>query len=268
MNDLDAVIDKTIDKAIDESIALVKEAGKMLLNEIDEKKVISKAGTANFVTEIDIMVQKKIVSRLKELIPESNIIAEEANENKFSLGKYTWILDPVDGTTNLMYGYKFSAIALGLFVEGQPYAGIVYNPFLNELFFAQKGKGAFVNEEQIKVTENRFLKDSLITFGTSPYDRNKADETFRITKNVFLKCRDVRRTGSAALDICSVAAGRVDGFYEMELQPWDYAAASIILEEAGGKITNWQGKNLDYISKTSAIATNSCIHDELMETMK
>lgn len=258
----------TIERAIEQAQGLVKEAGAMLLVNMDDKKVISKSGTANFVTEIDIKVQDKVTHGLKQILPESNIIAEETADNEFYLGKYTWVLDPVDGTTNLMYGFKFSAISLGLFVDGQAYAGIVYNPYLNEMFTAQKGNGAYVNENQIKVTENRLLKDSLITFGTSPYDRNKADETFRITKNVFLKCRDVRRTGSAALDICNVAAGRIDGFYEMELQPWDYAGASIILEEAGGKITDWNGKKLDYISKTAAIVSNGYIHDELMESIR
>lgn len=259
---------KTIEKAIEQAQNLVREAGEMLQVSMDDKKVVSKTGTANFVTEIDIKVQERVVCGLKQILPESNIIAEETAENEFSLGKYTWILDPVDGTTNLMYGFKYSAIALGLIVDGVPYAGIVFNPYLEEMFTAQKGKGAFVNEKQIKVTDNRLLKDSLLTFGTSPYDREKADETFRITRNVFLKCRDVRRTGSAALDICNVAAGRMDGFYEMELQPWDYAGASIILEEAGGKITDWQGKKLSYISKTATIASNSYIHDELMESLE
>ncbi|HEY5583343.1 MAG TPA: inositol monophosphatase family protein [Ruminiclostridium sp.] len=257
-----------LETAIDDAIVIVKEVGKLLLQDMDNKKVTTKIGTANFVTEIDLKVQEIIVSRLKQILPESNIIAEETVTNNFSLGKYTWILDPVDGTTNLMCGFKYSAIALGLIVDGVPYAGIVYNPYLGELFSAQKGKGAFVNGQLIEVTKNKTLSDSLITFGTSPYDRAKADETFRITKNVFLKCRDVRRTGCAALDICNVAAGRIDGFYEMELQPWDYAGAALILEEAGGAITDWLGKKLNYINKTAIIATNSYIHEELMTSVK
>ncbi|PYG90317.1 myo-inositol-1(or 4)-monophosphatase [Ruminiclostridium sufflavum DSM 19573] len=259
---------KTIEESIvEEAVKLVREAGKMLLSSMDDKKVFSKSGTANFVTEIDIRVQEKIIGGLKAILPESNIIAEETIGNEYSFGKYTWILDPVDGTTNLMYGFKYSAVALGLFAEGVPCAGIVYNPYLEEMFTAQKGKGAFVNNQKIRVTDNRLLKDSLLTFGTSPYDREKADETFRVTRNVFLKCRDVRRTGSAALDICNVAAGRSDGFYEMELQPWDYAGASIILEEAGGRITDWQGKRLSYLSKAAAIVTNGYIHDELIRAV-
>ncbi|MHB8062277.1 MAG: inositol monophosphatase family protein [Ruminiclostridium sp.] len=256
-----------IDAAIEDAVALVKEVGELLLQDMEDKKVLSKSGTANFVTEIDLKVQDIIVNKLKQILPESSVIAEETKASTFSLSKYTWILDPVDGTTNLMYGFKYSAIALGLIVEGVPYAGIVYNPYLKEVFTAQKGKGAFVNGQPIEVTKNQMLADSLITFGTSPYDRGKTDETFRITKKVFSKCRDVRRTGSAALDICNVAAGRMDGFFEMELQPWDYAGASIILEEAGGKITDWQGKKLSYITKTAAIASNSYIHDELINTI-
>lgn len=256
------------DTAINDAIIMVREAGELLLQGMDDKKVITKSGTANFVTEIDLQVQEILFGKLMGLLPGCNIIAEETADNRFSLEKYTWILDPVDGTTNLMYGYKYSAIALGLVVEGVPYAGIVYNPFLNEMFTARKDKGAFVNGRQIRVTANERLADSLLTFGTSPYDRGKADETFRITRNVFDKCRDVRRTGSAALDICNVAAGRMDGFYEMELQPWDYAGASVILEEAGGIMTDWQGSKLSYITKSSAIATNGLIHKELLEAIK
>jgi myo-inositol-1(or 4)-monophosphatase len=257
-----------LDTAINDAIIMVKEAGGLLLQGMDDKKVVVKSGCANYVTEIDFKVQEIILGKLVKLLPDCNIIAEETADNKFSLDKYTWILDPVDGTTNLMYGFKYSAIALGLVVEGIPYAGIVYNPYLKEIFTAQKGKGAFVNGVPIGVTGNENLSDSLLIFGTSPYDRGKADETFRITKNVFKKCRDVRRTGSAALDICNVAAGRVDGFYEMELQPWDYAGASIILEEAGGRITDWQGNKLNYTDKSAAIATNGLIHKELMEAVK
>lgn len=256
-------MDKVLDDAIYEAVNLVREVSEYLLCDMDDKKVLTKSGDANFVTEIDLKVQEIMIKGLKEILPESNIIAEETNENDFTLGKYTWILDPVDGTTNLMYGYKFSCIALGLVVDGRPYAGIVYNPYLKELFTARKGKGAFVNGKPIRVSYNNILEDSLITIGTSPYDKGKADETFRITKNVFLKCRDIRRSGSAALDICNVAAGRTDGFYEMELRPWDYAAASVILEEAGGCITDWSGDKLSYIYEHQAMATNGHIHLEL-----
>ncbi len=256
-----------LDAAINKAVNLVMEVSVLLLSDMEDKKVMTKRGDANFVTEIDLKVQEIVIKGLKEILPESNIIAEETKDNDFSFGKYTWILDPVDGTTNLMYGYKYSCIALALAVDGKPYAGIVYNPYLKELFTAQKGKGAFVNGNPISVTVNDNLGESLITFGTSPYDKGKADETFRVTKNVFMLCRDVRRSGCAALDICNVAAGRMDGFFEMELQPWDYAAASVILEEAGGFITDWKGNKLSYLHKSSGIATNGHIHKELFEVI-
>ncbi len=260
-------MNNNLDAAIDEAVKLVKDVSRLLLEDMEDKKVVRKSGDANFVTDIDIKVQELITKKLYEILPESNIIAEETISNDFRLGKYTWILDPVDGTTNLMYGYKYSCIALGLVVDGTPYAGIVYNPYLKEMFTAKKGQGAFVNGLPIGVTDSRTLGDSLITFGTSPYDKGKADETFRVSRNVFLRCRDLRRSGCAALDICNVAAGRMDGFYEMELQPWDYAGASIILEEAGGRITNWQGNKLSYLHKSSGIATNGHIHKELFEVI-
>lgn len=257
-----------LDTAIREAVKLVRDAGVLLLSDMEDKRILTKSGDANYVTEIDLKVQEIIIKGLKAIIPASNIIAEETKANDFSLGEYTWILDPVDGTTNLMYGYKHSCIALGLVVNGSPYAGIVYNPYLGEMFTARKGKGAFVNGRPIAVTDNRTLGDSLIAFGTSPYDKGKADKTFSATKSVFMRCRDIRRSGSAALDICGVAAGRTDGYFEMELQPWDYAAASVILEEAGGCITDWSGNKLNYIHKTAAIAANGHIHTELMETIK
>jgi len=256
-------MDSLLDTALDRAEELVREVSAFLLSDMEGREIITKSGDANFVTEIDLMVQEKVIKGLCDILPDSNIIAEETKANDFTLGKYTWILDPVDGTTNLMYGYKYSCIALGLVADGIPYAGIVYNPYLKELFTARKGKGAFVNGRPIAVTGSRTLGDSLITFGTSPYDKAKADETFRVTKNIFLKCRDVRRSGSAALDICNVAAGRMDGFYEMELQPWDYAGASVVLEEAGGCITDWDGNSLSYVHKASAIASNGHIHREL-----
>ncbi len=261
-------MDEVINAALSEARKLIKEVSILLLTDMEGKQVITKNGDANFVTEIDLKVQEAIIDGLKNILPGSNIIAEETKANDFTLGKYTWILDPVDGTTNLMYGYKYSCISLGLAVDGRPYAGIVYNPYLKEMYYAQKGKGAFVNDTPISVTGNKTLRDSLITFGTSPYDKGKANETFRVAKNVFLKCRDVRRSGCAALDICNVAAGRMDGFFEMELQPWDYAGASVILEEAGGVITDWSGNKLSYIHKDSAIASNGHIHSELSHEIK
>lgn len=243
----------------------VREAGKLLVNAVISEEHIEKKGHANFVTEIDYKVQEFLVGKLEEIIPGSNIITEESKNNEFNLSKPTWILDPVDGTTNLMYDYHHSAISLALFVEGKPALGIIYNPTGEELFFAEAGKGAFLNDRRIKVTSNGVLEDCLISFGTTPYERNKADRTFELIKKAYLSSRDIRRSGSAALDMAYVACGRLDIFFEMTLQPWDFAAGMIILKEAGGRTTNWEGSELNIIEPSSILATNKLVHELMLD---
>jgi myo-inositol-1(or 4)-monophosphatase len=241
----------------------VLEAGRIMLDYILESRHIIEKGPANFVTEVDYKVQEFLVNRLSSIIPGSNIITEESDRNNFKLDKPTWILDPVDGTTNLMYGYRHSAVSLALFMEGKPLLGFIYNPFSGEMFIAEKGKGACLNGDKIKVSSNATLADSLITFGTTPYDKSKSKKTFDIVEKTFYHSRDVRRSGSAALDIAYIACGRIDGFFEVKLQPWDFAAGMVILEEAGGRITNLQGEELKVISADGVLASNGLIHEEL-----
>lgn len=246
-----------------EAERVVKEAGKLFFEKVTEGDVNEKKGTANFVTSVDLAVQDFVVRELECLLPGSNIITEESSSNLFHMERPTWILDPVDGTTNLMYDYRHSAVSLALLIEGKPVLGMVYNPFLQEFFWGEKGKGAFLNEKSMKVSSSRKLSDSLVAFGTTPYDRSEAARTFEITRDVFSNSRDVRRSGSAALDMAYVACGRLDGFYELSLQPWDYAAGIILLEEAGGRVTNWAGRGLSCTAADSVAATNGDIHEEL-----
>lgn len=244
----------------------IKEAGKFFLDTtIDANGITEKKGTANYVTQVDYLVQEFLLEKLNGIIPGSNVITEESSENIFNLDRPTWILDPVDGTTNLMYGYRHSAISLALFLEGKPAMGIVYNPTADEMFAGGVGKGAYLNGKSICVSANSSLKDCVISFGTTPYYREKADVTFDILKNAFLNSRDIRRSGSAALDVAYVACGRTDGFFELNLQPWDYAAGMIILREAGGVITDWNGDGPSVLSSDSILATNGLIHQSMME---
>jgi myo-inositol-1(or 4)-monophosphatase len=246
----------------------IVEAGEIFTNTVLKKEHIETKGPANFVTVVDYKVQEFLVHRLNEIIPGSNMITEESKENIFDLEKPTWIIDPVDGTTNLMYGYQHSAISIGLCMDGKLCMGFVYDPALKEMFFAESGKGAFLNGNRIRVSDNKKLMDSLIGFGTTPYDRGKADDTFRVVGKIYKSCRDVRRSGSAALDISYVACGRMDGFFEMTLQPWDFAAGTMILKEAGGIITKWNGEELNPVSASSVIASNGYIHNELSEYVR
>lgn len=245
----------------------VREAGKLLVNAIIGKEGIERKGHANFVTEIDYKVQEFLIDKLQKIIPDSNIITEESKNNEFNLNKPTWILDPVDGTTNLMYDYHHSAISLALFIEGSPALGIIYNPTGGEVFFAEAGKGAFLNGNEIKVTANKSLEDSLVAFGTTPYERDKAERTFDLVKKVYINARDVRRSGSAALDIAYVACGRLDAFFEMKLQPWDFAAGIIILKEAGGAVTTWEEREINILEPSSVLASNGLIHKSMVDLL-
>ncbi len=241
----------------------VRESGRIFLNTSLKNNYQTKSA-ANFVTQIDCQVQDYLVAELDKLLPGCNIITEESERNLLQLKEYTWILDPVDGTTNLIHDYNHSAISLALFSEQKPVLAIIYNPYRGEIFTAEPGKGAYLNQQRINVSGNRFLKDSLIGFGTTPYDRSKADRTFAIAQKVFMNCHDIRRTGSAALDLAYVACGKTDGFFEMNLMPWDYAAGRIIVEEAGGQVTAWDGKQPSILSPGSIVATNGLIHEELL----
>jgi myo-inositol-1(or 4)-monophosphatase len=241
----------------------LRAAGKLIMAaELDKKDIVVK-GIGNFVTQVDYAVQEYLLEELAVILPGSAVIAEEAEPCSYHPDMPTWILDPVDGTTNLMRGYRHSAISLGLFDGGKPWMGFIYNPYTEEMFFGEKGKGAYLNGTSIFVNPCAALEDCLLAFGTTPYDKSKAEKTFRITEALFRRCLDVRRTGSAALDIAYVAAGRVDGFYELNLQPWDFAAGIVILEEAGGRITSWQGEGLEKLVPGSVLATNGRIHNHL-----
>lgn len=241
------------------------EAGELISTSIMNRDMIEEKGFANYVTEVDYKVQELLTAKLMKIIPDSNIIGEESKHNVYNIEKNTWIIDPVDGTTNLMYGYKHSAISVGLYKENAPYMGFIYNPYLKEMFFAEVGKGAFLNDLPIKVTKNSVVEECLAAFGTNPYDRSNVEKTFDIVTTLFKKCRDVRRSGSAALDIAYVACGRTDLFFEMTLQPWDYAAGFVILSEAGGKITDWKGKIPQVTSPSSIVCSNGKLHEQMLE---
>lgn len=246
----------------------LKEAGRFFGEWSSAWETAVEKGRANYVTQIDYKVQEYLVSALNSIIPGSNIITEENEKNDLSLSKPTWILDPVDGTTNLFHGYQHSAVSLALYTGGKAAAGWIYNPTSGEMFSGEAGRGAWLDGRKINVSGNRLIGDCLISFGTTPYDRSNADKTFDILKRVFMKCQEVRRSGSAALDLAYVACGRTDGFFELRLQPWDFAAGILILEEAGGRITDWEGKRPGAVSPSSILATNGLVHDELFELLR
>lgn len=241
---------------------IVLDAGSSLLDREMSARIQIK-GFADFVSQVDIHVQQVIGSKLSEQFPDIQFMGEEKDNSDLDFSKAVWILDPVDGTTNLIRNMKMSTISLALVVNREAVAGVIYQPYTKELFSAAKGKGAYLNGEQIHVSGAKTLKESVIGMGTCPYYHQIAQEIFDTGKRVFLACMDIRRSGSAAMDLAYVAAGRLEGMYEQILQPWDVAAGKIIIEEAGGKMTTYQGQPVDFTRKGSVLATNGSIHEEM-----
>lgn len=247
---------------LEEIKKIVKEAGQIILSAHNvQSGMESKRGRANFVTRYDVEVQKFLYIELAKVLPEAAFLGEEDESREKITAEYCFIIDPIDGTTNFIYDYRHSCIAVGLMHHGQIILGLVYNPYLKEMFWAEKGKGAFLNSKRLNITDLG-ISEGMVGFGTSPYDRSKSDETFRITRNLFDKAMDIRRTGSAALDICYVATGRLVLFFELLLQPWDYSAASLILTEAGGRISSLEGIELPFTLPSPVIAAAPKAYEE------
>lgn len=216
-------------------------------------------GIADYVTEVDFAVQRQIQKELTKLYPEIQFMGEEKDNAGIDMDAAMWVLDPVDGTTNLIHDYRASCISLALLERRTPVLGIVYNPYLDEMYWAQKGMGSFCNGQPIHVSNAQTLDDSLISVGTSPYDKSLAGELFPIFQRIFEKAQDIRRSGSAAIDLANVAAGRLEGFLEKDLKLWDYAAGMLLVREAGGRMLDWDGGELQARKISGVVAGNAAI---------
>ena len=243
-------------------IHIVEEAGHILLEATDiEGSAEEKSGRANFVTIYDKKVQDFLFERLKEVLPEAVFIGEEEEEHAALPEGYAFIIDPIDGTTNFMKGYRTSCISVGLVKNGLPEIGVVYNPYQQEMFWAKKGEGAFCNGKAIQVSEHS-LADGLVLVGTAPYNEELSKRSFAWAYELFVRSLDIRRSGSAAIDLCSLAAGRAEFYFELLLSPWDYAAGALIFEEAGGKILTAEGEALIFDRKVGVAAGNPAAVEE------
>ncbi len=227
--------------------AVIRAAGDLMRRVPDHvrENPSEKAGSANFVTEYDLAVQEQLKAALAPLFPDAVFFAEEDGESARALGAgYTFIIDPIDGTTNFMCGYNTSAVSVGLLADGKPVFGAVYDPYRDEYFMATAGGGATCNGRPIHVSK-RPLGRAIVSIGSAPYQKSfLAPTTMAMTTDLFLTFADFRRSGSAALDICHVAAGRTDAYCEPILAPWDFAAGSLILAEAGGLASNFRGETI------------------------
>lgn len=253
----------TQEELLNKIVEVVRECGEIILNADRSKSGIDeKAGHANFVTTYDKKVQEQLKENLLKVLPEAVFVGEEEDIHASIENGYAFIVDPIDGTTNFIKDYHTSAISVGLTRDGAQYMGVVYNPYLNEVFTAIKGKGAFLNAKPICVSDAP-LENGIVIFGTSPYYEDLSRASFELAYEYFKKSLDVRRSGSAAIDLCCVAAGRAELFFELKLSPWDYAAASLIVEEAGGIVTTVDGGSITLGEGCSVLATNAACREDI-----
>ena len=238
----------------DQIIEIAKEAGEIMLS-AKRPKIMEKAGHANFCTETDEKIQAFLIGKLKDVLPEAEFLGEEDGQDVFSSkmsSGYCFVIDPIDGTSNFIYEYRPSVVSIGLLKDGKPYMAVVYNPYDEMMFFAISGQGAYLNGERIMSSEAP-LKDSLTVFGTAPYYVELQEKTFDIAKKLLPLCVDLRRSGTAAWDMCCVAMGRCSLYFELKIQLWDYAAAALIAQEAGCMVTDTEGAPLSYQGPSSVL---------------
>lgn len=247
MNELE-LLEKIVDVA--------RICGEVMLNaKRDDSMVDEKSGHANFVTIYDKKIQMMLQEKLLAILPEATFVGEEEDIHASIQKGYAFIVDPIDGTTNFIKDYQASCVSIGLTLDGQPYMGVVYNPYLDEMYSAIKGHGAHLNGKPIHVS-NKPLSQGLILFGTSPYYEELHEKAFTMAYHYFKQAMDLRRSGSAAIDLCSVAAGRAELFFELLLSPWDFAAAGLICQEAGGVVTTCDREAFTLDRQCSILATN------------
>ncbi len=244
-----------------------KEAGEIILRYFDGTfKIDHKEGINNLVTEVDKLAEDKIIKVIRATFPAHSIISEEAGE-LIKPSDYQWIIDPIDGTVNFAHGIPICCVSIGLLYQDDLIMGTVFNPMMNELFFAEKGKGATLNGKPIGVSSKSDFNTAFLVTGF-PYNWPDGPEhPIKVFEKLILEGLPIRRLGSAAIDLCWVACGRFDGFWEYNLQAWDVAAGYLIVQEAGGKITDFDGAPANVFTKQT-LATNGLIHDAMLKVIK
>ncbi len=252
---------------LEQMTEIAKQAGKFLKeNEGNISRIDEKGSFTNLVTDIDKGSEKMIKDFIEKNFPGHGILAEESGASS-PLSEYRWIIDPLDGTTNFTHSFPVYCVSIALELRGEVIAGVVYDPNFGELFSAEKGSGAYLNGKRLRVTSAATLEKALLATGF-PYDvRHNPFNCIQHFEAFLLKAQAVRRLGSAALDICYVASGRLDGFWEVNLHPWDTAAATLITAEAGGKVTGFNGEKYS-IYQRDIVLSNGVLHDQMLEVIK
>lgn len=248
-------------------IEIALEAGAAVRDGYGKKHSLEyKTNLSNFVTEVDKKSEKIIIDFVKKEFPSHSVLAEESGEHKSS-SEYLWVIDPLDGTSNFAHGLPIFAVSIGVQKNNETICGVVYDVMRNEIFAAEKGSGAFCGEEKLSVSTNDDLRKSMLVTGF-PYDISDNPDFAVERFNAFLKhARAVRRLGSATIDFCYVASGIFDGFWEVHLHPWDVSAGILLVQEAGGVVTDFDENEIDIYSK-QFLASNGKVHDAMLEILR
>ena len=250
------------------AIQTARDAGHLLAERFGRALQISNKSELDLVTEADLASEKLIIERIKTNYPRHAILAEESGASALADGaasEWRWIIDPLDGTTNYAHGYPCFCVSIGLEHKGKLELGVIYDPVRDELFTAERGQGAALNGRRLQVSQTRTLNSALLCTGF-PYDVRERSEFARHFTNFIMNAQAVRRDGSAALDLAYVACGRFDGFWEEGLHPWDVAAGVLMIEEAGGRVSDYDGAAFDIYS-APILASNGLVHEQMMRVL-
>lgn len=248
------------------AIEAVVRAGDLQIAKFGKNVRVEKKGAIDLVTEVDVEVERMFRALIAERFPDHDVLAEEIDVASRG-ARHRWVFDPLDGTTNFAHGVPIFCASLALEIDGKAEVAAVYDPNREELFTAEAGIGAWLNGERLAVSGNATLLESMLVTGFPYSVHDNADEFVQVFARVLKTARAIRRLGSAAIDICWIAAGRMDGFWEASLKPWDTRAAALILEEAGGKVSRMDGSAWDAY-EPDIVASNGVIHDEILRVIR
>ena len=255
-----------MEKYLEIAMTAAKKAGKIIKKNFHKKKDVSYKGKINLVTDIDKKAEEAIIQIIKKSYPDHNILTEESEHSYNPDQEFCWVIDPLDGTTNYIHEFPFVSVSIALQKNQESILGIVYNPIFEELFYSEIGKGSFRNGIKISVSKTSDMDKAFLATGF-PYDMyNEKRNNIRNLTKVIRGCRGIRRAGSAAIDLCYVASGIFDGFWELELMPWDTAAGLLIVEQAGGIVTKLNGTKFSIFDK-DIVSTNGHIHNKLLNIL-
>ena len=255
------------DRLLAVAVEAARTAGALLLDYARKGFRVRHKNPIDLVTDADQAAEECIIEVIKRQFPSHRILAEEQGATTQPISPYQWIIDPLDGTTNFAHGFPFYSVSIGVELEGNCLIGAVFDPTRNELFTAQVGAGAHLNEVPVSVSRVHQLDQALLVTGFAYDIRETANNNLDHFSRFALKAQGLRRTGSAALDLCYVAAGRFDGFWEVRLNPWDMAAGSVILREAGGTVTDFSGLHFSIYGK-ELVASNGLVHEAMVAVLQ